>query len=45
MNQRFPLGNIAKDLSQRRPPPLVRPNDDRIITFSATAILFRKTGK
>lgn len=42
MNQRFPLGNIAKDLSQRR---LFRQNDDRIITFFPSAILFRKTGK
>lgn len=42
MNQRFPLGNIARDLSQRRP---LRQNDDRIITFFSSAILFRKTGK
>lgn len=42
MNQRFPLGNIARDLSQRHP---LRQNDDRIIKFSASAILFWKTGK
>jgi len=42
MNQRFPLGNIARDLSQRHP---FHQNDDRIITFFASAILFRKTGK